>query len=56
MGKGKGDVVEYVARIKPWRIVFEVSWVSRAVAMEAFKQATYKLPVKTTLIERWEVK
>lgn len=55
MGSWKWDVDMYVARIKRWRVVFEVSWVTKEVAQEAFKQASYKLPFKTKLVEKNQV-
>lgn len=56
MGKGKGDVDTYRVRIKPGKIIFEISGVDRATAKEVFKQATYKLPISTTLVGRGEIK
>ncbi len=56
MGKGKWDVEIYRAKVKRGRIVFEINWVSREVAEEAFRQASYKLPVSTRLVEKWEVR
>jgi large subunit ribosomal protein L16 len=44
MGKGKGDVDHYRARVKRGRIIFEITGVDRETAEEAFKQAAYKLP------------
>ena len=55
MGKGKWDVDIYRVRVKPGRIIFEISGVDRSVAEEVFKQATYKLPIKTTLVAKWEM-
>ncbi|MBT3226406.1 MAG: 50S ribosomal protein L16 [Deltaproteobacteria bacterium] len=52
MGKGKGSVDQWVCAIKPGRIIFEIEGVSPAIAREAFKLAQYKLPIKTTIIER----
>ena len=56
MGKGKGEVDTYRVRVKPWKIIFEISGVDKATAKEVFKQATYKLPLSTTLVERGEIK
>ena len=56
MGKGKGDVDTYRARVKPGRIIFEINGVDRATAKEVFKQATYKLPISTTMVERGEMR
>ncbi|MBU2646871.1 50S ribosomal protein L16 [bacterium] len=52
MGKGKGSVDHWVCPIKPGRIIFEIEGVSPEIAREAFKLAQYKLPLKTTIIER----
>lgn len=52
MGSGKGDVHEYVAVVKPGRILFEMGGVSKEVAQEAMRLASHKLPVKTKFIER----
>lgn len=51
MGKGKGEVDAYRARIKPGKIIFEISGVDRATAQEVFRQASYKLPIQTKLVE-----
>jgi len=56
MGKGKGDVDVYRVRIKPGKIIFEVSGIDKETAQEVFKQATYKLPLKTTMIGRNEIR
>lgn len=50
MGWGKGSVEMYRAPVKPGRILFEITWVAPEVAREAFKLASYKLPVKTKII------
>lgn len=55
MGSGKGPVDHWVARVKPGRIIFEISGVSREVAMDACKRASYKLPVRTSFVERIDV-
>ena len=52
MGSGKGDIHEYVAVVKPGRVLFEMGGVSKTVAMEALRLAAYKLPVKTKFIEK----
>ncbi len=52
MGKGKGAPEFWVAVIKPGRILFEVSGVSKEVAAEAFRLASYKLPIKTKVTAR----
>ncbi len=52
MGGGKGSVDHYVAPIKPGRILFEIDGVSKDLAAEAMRRASYKLPVKTQFIEK----
>ena len=50
MGKGKGAPENFVAVVKPGRVLFEVSGVPVAVAKEALRLAAQKLPVTTKFI------
>ncbi|MBI4999698.1 50S ribosomal protein L16 [Candidatus Gottesmanbacteria bacterium] len=52
MGGGKGDIVDYVAVVKPGRILFEMGGVTREVARRAMKMAAAKLPLKTEFYEK----
>ncbi len=52
MGKGKGAPEYWVAVVKPGRILYEMSGVSEAVAKEAMRLASHKLPVATKFIKR----
>ena len=52
MGGGKGAVDHYVAVVRPGMVMFEVGGVDRAAAREALRQSGYKLPVRTTIVER----
>ncbi|MDO8657254.1 MAG: 50S ribosomal protein L16 [Candidatus Levybacteria bacterium] len=52
MGSGKGDVHEYVAVVKPGRILFEMGGVTKDIAFSALRLASHKLPVKTKIIEK----
>jgi large subunit ribosomal protein L16 len=52
MGGGKGDVVDYVAVIRPGRIIFEMSGILREQAAEAMKTASGKLSVRTKFVTR----
>lgn len=52
MGKGKGSVDHFVAKIQSGRMMFEMDGVTRDVAMRAMKLAAYKLPIKTKFTER----
>lgn len=50
MGWGKWSLEMYRAPVKPGRIMFEITWVEPEIAREAFRLASYKLPVKTKII------
>jgi len=52
MGKGKGSVEFWAAKVKPGRIMFEIDGVSEDVAVEALRLAAMKLPVKTRVVHR----
>lgn len=52
MGSGKGNPEEWVAVVKPGRVMFEVDGVPEDVAKEALRLASHKLPVKTKIISR----
>jgi large subunit ribosomal protein L16 len=52
MGKGKGSPEEWVAIVKPGRILFEMDGVPEEVAREALRLAAHKLPVKTKFAAR----
>lgn len=54
MGKGKGSPEYWVAVVKPGRIMFELAGVQEDVAMEAFRLAAHKLPIKTKFVKRVE--
>lgn len=52
MGKGKGSVEFWAARVKPGRIMFEIDGVTDSVAQEALRLAAMKLSVKTRVVVR----
>lgn len=52
MGKGKGNVDYWVAKVQPGSVLYEMEGVSEDIAREAFKLAAAKLPVKTTFVTR----
>jgi len=52
MGKGKGDVEGYVARVEPGRMIIEADGVPLKIAKEALRLAAQKLPVKTKMVIR----
>jgi large subunit ribosomal protein L16 len=55
MGKGKGAPEFWVVVIKPGRVMFEVSGVSKDVAHDALKTCSYKLPIKTKIVSRPDI-
>ena len=52
MGSGKGNPEEWVAVVKPGRIMFEITGVSDEVAREALRLAQHKLPIRTKIVSR----
>ncbi len=52
MGSGKGNPEEWVAVVKPGRIMFEIADVSEEVAKEALRLASNKLPIKCKIVTR----
>jgi large subunit ribosomal protein L16 len=54
MGKGKGAPVDWVCPVKPGRILYEVEGISKEEAMEAFRLAANKLPIKARFVMREE--
>jgi large subunit ribosomal protein L16 len=55
MGKGKGDVDQWVAVVRPGRVMFEVSGVEDDIARDALRLASNKLPIKTQIITRQDL-
>ncbi len=55
MGKGKGNPEEWVAVVKPGRILYEMEGVRPEVAREAFRLAAHKLPIPTRFLQREEL-
>ncbi len=52
MGSGKGTVEYWVAVIKPGAILFEINSLDKETARKVLKLASYKLPIKTKIIEK----
>ena len=52
MGSGKGAIEYWAAVVKPGRVMFEMQGVSEAVAREALRLASAKLPIKTKFVTR----
>jgi len=52
MGKGKGAIEFWAARVKPGRIMFEIDGVPLDVAEEALRLGAAKLPIQTRFVRR----
>ena len=52
MGKGKGNPEEWVAVIRPGRVMFELEGVPEDIARSAFRLAHHKLPLATKFVKR----
>jgi large subunit ribosomal protein L16 len=52
MGSGKGTPEFWVAKIKPGRVLFEMSGVDEALAREALGLAAFKLPLRTVFVRK----
>jgi len=54
MGKGKGNVEDWVAAVRRGRILYEMEGVTRAIAVQALRLASSKLPLATRFVAREE--
>lgn len=54
MGSGKGAPEEWVAEVRAGRIMYELTGVTPEMALECFKRAGSKLPVKSRMVKRTE--
>ena len=52
MGKGKGAPEEWVAVIRPGKILFEMEGVGPEIAQQAMRLAAHKIPMKTKFVAR----
>jgi len=52
MGKGKGAPDQWVAVVRPGKILFEMEGVTKAIAEQAMRLAAAKLPLPTRLVTR----
>ena len=55
MGSGKGSPEYWVAVVRPGRVMFELAGVGEAIAREALRLASFKLPLKTKILVREQV-
>jgi large subunit ribosomal protein L16 len=52
MGKGKGAPEEWVAVIRPGKMLFEMEGVALDIAQQAMRLAAHKIPIKTKFVSR----
>jgi len=52
MGGGKGSVEYFIFRTLAGKVLFEIEGVSKEMAQEALRLASYKLPLKTKFVEK----
>jgi large subunit ribosomal protein L16 len=52
MGKGKGNPEEWVAVVRPGRILYELEGVAPEAAVQAMRLAAHKMPIKTRFVTR----
>ena len=52
MGSGKGNVEYWVAVVKPNRLLFELDYFDRNIAVRALELAAQKLPIKVKIVEQ----
>lgn len=52
MGSGKGSPEAWVAVVKKNRIMFEIGGVKEEIAREALRLASFKLPIKTRVVQK----
>jgi len=55
MGGGKGAVEQWVAVVRPGRVLFEIAGVQEVEAREALRLAAMKLPIQTQVVIRRDV-
>jgi large subunit ribosomal protein L16 len=52
MGKGKGNPEDWVAVVKPGRVLYEMDGVTAEEAREAFRTAGQKMGIATKFVAR----
>jgi large subunit ribosomal protein L16 len=56
MGRGKGAPEQWVAVVRPGKVLYELEGVDEAIAREAFRLASHKLPIHTKVLKRGEIR
>ena len=52
MGKGKGNVEQWVAVVKRERVICEVGGIDAVTARDVLKYVAYKLPLRTKFVQK----
>ncbi|MBI5488014.1 MAG: 50S ribosomal protein L16 [Deltaproteobacteria bacterium] len=52
MGKGKAVPEEWIAVVRPGRVLYELGGIPKDIAKEAFRLAAHKLPIKSRFVAR----
>jgi len=52
MGKGKAEIEQWVAVVKPGTIMFEIGGIGEDVAKRAMARVAHKMPIKCRLVAR----
>jgi len=52
MGKGKGAPEDWVAVVRPGKVIYEMQGVTEEIAKEAMRLASHKLPLRTKFVSR----
>src|ERR671925_384413 len=55
MGSGKGNPEDWVAAVRPGRVLFELAGVPESTAREALRLAAHKLPLHCRVLARGEI-
>ena len=50
MGKGKGDIISRIFKVRSGMIIFEVEGISSKIIIDLLKKAKKKFPVKMKII------
>jgi large subunit ribosomal protein L16 len=54
MGSGKGAPEYWVAVVLPGQVLYEIRGISEALAKQALKIASYKMPIHTKILKKSE--
>lgn len=52
MGKGKGEIEYWVARVKPGTVLFEIGGVPEDMAKQALARVAHKMPIRCRFVTR----